>query len=263
MMKSGANRPSLKMHQAAQNNFFRLLPAVFSTLFFAFEIFAQTVKVVNNQPFAVRLPVEIRMTKQPDKNLPAVGNSFQIDGNNLVFIADLPASSTKDYRFQKSKTAKSNGKFSVNPIENMVTLNFAGAELGRLSWQIIYRDSKPEELKGEPVSTKIDFAEQFQSLPLKFAKVSTGAVFDVWRGAAESKGLQLTIELRAFHDGFLDINSELKNISAEKTENVYAAVLTRWQQPKNTERSVCYDNRIASFGAHDSTNFRTDRKSVV
>ena len=219
----------------------------------------QTVRIVNNQPFAVKMPVNLTIKNLSDTAWRTPNNKLaqvDSDGDNLFFIADLPASSTKDYRFQNDKPSESNGKFSVNPAENGISLNFAGAELGRLSWQILYRDSKPEELKGEPYSTKIDFSKQFQALPLKITKVSEGALFDVWRGAAELKGLQLTIELRAFHDGFLDINSELKNTNAEKTENVYAAVLTRWQQSNPTTRSVCYDNRIKSFGENDWTNFR-------
>jgi len=220
---------------------------------------SQAVRIINNQPFAVKMPVSLIVENLSDTAWQALDNKpaqVDLDGDNLFLIADLPAFSTKDYRFQNGKTSKSNGKFSVNPAENGIALNFAGAELGQLSWQILYRDSKPAELKGEPFSTKEDFSKQFQPISIKFEKITEGAVFNIWRGAAQSSGLQLTIELRAFHDGFLDINSELKNVSAEKTENVYASVLTRWQQPKSVERSVCYDNRISTLKENDWTNFR-------
>ncbi len=54
------------------------------------------------------------------------------------------------------------------------------------------------------------------------------------------------------------MNSEFKNVGAEKTENVYAAIVTRWQQSKTAERAVCYDNRIRNFSQNDYTNFRVD-----
>lgn len=213
-------------------------------------------RITNNQPFAVRMPIRLRganlsgktqLDKQP----------VQADGADAVFVADLPAASGKDFRLQNGSSGKSLPKtFVLNPTENGVSLDFAGAEYGRLSWQILYRDSRPEELKGEAYSTKTDFSKDFQALPFKFAKVSTGAVFDVWRGSAESNGLQLTIEMRQFHDGFLDIDSELKNAGAAKTENVYAAIITRWQQPNGANRSVCYDYRIRDLTHNDYTNFR-------
>ncbi|CAN5552539.1 hypothetical protein BH18ACI1_BH18ACI1_15360 [soil metagenome] len=245
---------------------FRLLLVVL--LLFAFlpakrEAVAQSnpprqIELVNNQPFAVRMPIAVKggnLTGETFKT--SEGKAVQKDGDSLVFIADLPASSRRSFNLQNGSAAKTANKlFVLDPIENGVALKFAGAELGRLSWDILFRDSKLEELKGEPFSTKEDFSKQFQPLPFKFTKISEGAVFDVWRGTANEQDLQLTIELRAFHDGFLDINSELKNVGAEKTENVYAAVLTRWRQPNQTQRTVNYDNRISALKENDWTNFR-------
>jgi hypothetical protein len=236
-----------------------LFSAVLIGVFLSVQsINAQNVQITNNQPFAVRMPLQIRSVNLQNKNLRTTdGKPVQTDGENIFFVADLPASSTQNFRLQNNSTAKTANKMLVvSQTENGVSLNFAGLSLGNLSWQILYRDSKPEELKGEPFSTKEDYAQKFQALPFKFTKVSEGAVFDVWRGIVEAKGLRLTIELRAFHNGFLDINSELKNVGAEKTENVYAAVLTRWQQPQSVERSVCYDNRIEPLKENDWTNFR-------
>jgi len=216
------------------------------------------IKLVNNQPFPVRMPIAVKsgnlkgeIFKTSDEK------AMQKDGDDLIFVADLAASSAQNFKLLNGSATKvANKLFVLNPTENGVALKFAGAELGRLSWDILFRDSKPEELKGEPFSTKEDFSKQFQQISIKFEKIKEGAVFDVWRGVANEQGLQLTIELRAFHDGFLDINSELKNVGAEKTENVYAAVLTRWQQPNQTQRSVCYDNRISALKENDWTNFR-------
>ncbi|MDQ3130258.1 MAG: hypothetical protein M3Q99_05795 [Acidobacteriota bacterium] len=216
------------------------------------------IELVNNQSFPVRMPITVKSGNlNGDTWKTSSGKAVQKDGESLVFVADLAASSAQSFKLQNGSNLKTANKlFILNPIENGIALKFAGAELGQISWQLLYRDSKPAELKGEPFSTKEDFAAAFQPISIKFEKLREGVVFDVWRGTAEAKGLQLSIELRAFHDGFLDINSELKNVSAGKTENVYAAVLTRWQQPNQTTRSVCYDNRISVLGENDWTNFR-------
>ncbi len=239
-----------------KNCFVRVLSTIILLTLYTLTAAAQTVEVTNNQPFPVRMPLEIRAVNLPNKNLrTAEGKPVQTDGEKMIFIGDLPASAAKKIRIQNgsAKTAKT---LVVSPTENGISLNFAGAELGQLSWQILYRNSKPEELKGEPYSTKADFSARFQPLQFKFTKISEGALFDVWRGAAEDKGLRLSIEMRVFHDGFLDMNSEFKNVGAEKTENVYAAIVTRWQQPKTTERAVCYDYRIRNLSRNDYTNFR-------
>jgi hypothetical protein len=216
------------------------------------------VKIVNNQPFPVKMPVGLSGLNSTAADWQtADGKAAQTESGKLFFIADLSASSTKNFNLQNASAAKTDGKLlSIAPTENGVSLSFAGANLGELAWQILYRDSRPEELKGEPYSTKVDFSKDFQPLPFKFKKISEGSLFDVWRGAAEDNGLRLSIELRVFHDGFLDMNSEFKNVGAAKTENVYAAIVTRWQQPKTTERAVCYDYRIRNLSANDYTLFR-------
>lgn len=216
----------------------------------------QTIEVVNNQPFAVRMPVAVKSGNLKGETWKmSDGKAVQKNGGNLIFIADLSASSAQNFKLERGE-GKAKKNLLLKPIADGIEITFAGANLGNLSWQILYRDSKPEELKGEPYSTKEDFSKQFQPISVKFEKTTEGAVFDVWRGAATQNGLQLTIELRAFHDGFLDVNSELKNVGAAKTENVYAAVLTRWRQPNQTQRAVCYDNRISALKENDWTQFR-------
>jgi hypothetical protein len=218
---------------------------------------AQSIKIVNNQPFPVKLPVILKNASLPGEGWSAAsGAALQKDGSDLIFVADLPASQAANLKLQKAPADKVKKPFVLIPVEGGAALKFAGIELGRLSWDIIFRDSKPEELKGEPFSTKEDFSARFEPLAVRFEKVSSGRVFDLWRGVADEKGLQLAIALRAFHDGFLDIEAELKNVSAAKTKDVYAAVLTRWQQTGQTARAVCYDNRIMSFGENDWTLFR-------
>lgn len=249
-------------HRKMKNRISRqvILPAnfIFLILISFISDFAQTIEVTNNQPFAVRMPVAVKAgdLKNGNRQTPD-GKALQKEGEDLIFVADLPASSSKSFKFQNGGNNKDTKKLlQINPSADGIEISFAGVELEKLSWQILYRDAKPEELKGVPVSTKADFSENFQPLEMKFAKVSEGNVFDVWRGVGASKGLQLTIELRAFHDGFLDINSTLKNVGAAKVTDVYAAVVTRREQPNEQSRTVCYDNRIKDFEAKDWTLFR-------
>ena len=238
---------------------FFFLFGVFTT--FGVELVsAQSLKVemVNNQPFPVRMPIALKAEDlKGDSFGTSNGKSAQKNGDDLVFISDIAASSRQEFNLQKGLVSRRmNGLLVLEPSVDGVALKFAGVDLGRLSWQIVYRDSKPEELKGVPFSTKEDFSAQFQPNSIKFDKITEGAVFDDWSGTAEKSGLRLTIELRIFHDGFLDIKSELKNLAAAKTENVYAAVITRWQQSVSVGRSVCYDNRISALKENDWTNFR-------
>lgn len=222
------------------------------------EISAQSkIEIVNNQPFAVKMPIAVKSGNLKGENWQTSdGKAVQKDGDEMVFVADLPASNSQNLQLKGGKANNSKGAITLKPIGNEVEINYSGSNLGKFSWQILYRDSLPEELKGVAYSTKKDFSAGFAPLAMKFEKVSEGAVFDVWRGVGDSNGLQLMIEFRVFHDGFLDIKSSLKNVSQSKVKNVYTAVLTRWQQPDEQSRTVCYDNRIAKFGDKDWTLFR-------
>jgi hypothetical protein len=61
-------------------------------------------------------------------------------------------------------------------------------------------------------------------------RIASGPVFDSWEAQTSRDGLRLTLTLRCFHDGFLDISPRLTNEAAEHTTNVYAAVVCRWEQ---------------------------------
>lgn len=229
----------------------------FAAVIFAQDKTPENVIITNNQPFPVRIPIRLKgINMSGEKRQILNGQPVQKDGSDLIFVADLAASDAKNYALQKGAPKQIKKALAVSPIENGISLNYNGVDLGQLSWDIIFRNSKPEELKGVPFSTKEDFSRIFEPLALKFERIAEGAVFDVWRGVAVKSGLQLSVELRAFHDGFLDINSEFKNVGAEKVTDVYAAVLTRWRQPAGAERSVCYDYRINPLKENDWTNFR-------
>ena len=214
------------------------------------------VEIINNQPFQVRMPIYLKgMNLKGNDWRISKGLNIQQSDNDAVFVADVNKSAAKTFILEKGK-ANVSSQLMLKLSQNGVSIEFNGKVLENLSWQILYRDSLPGELKEEPFSTKADFSANFQPLPMSFAKVSDGAVFDLWRGAGDYKGLQLTIELRVFHEGFLDITSSLKNVSASKVKNVYAAVVTKREQPGEQSRSVNYDNRLRNFEANDWTNFR-------
>ncbi|MEO6334776.1 MAG: hypothetical protein ABIO91_07305 [Pyrinomonadaceae bacterium] len=218
-----------------------------------------TVEIVNNQPFPVRMPITIHGSRAVGEILTTTsGVPVQKDGDDLIFVADLPASAVLALKLRATaaKLPLRARSLSLEPVVNGIDVEFGGADLGTISWEVLSRVSKPGELKGEPFSTKEDFAQSFQPAEIRFERIIRGPVFDIWQGTATKQGLQLSLEVRAFHDGFIDINSSLKNVSAQNVENVYAAVLTRWHQGRGRSRTVCYDNRIAQFGERDWTNFR-------
>lgn len=223
-------------------------------------IFAQNIpsqiEIVNNQPFQVRMPIYLKglNLKENDWRI-SKNTNIQQAGDETVFVADINKSATQTFALEKGK-ADIKSQLALKPSQNGVSIEFNGKTLENLSWQILFRDSKPEELKGDPYSTKADFSANFQPLVMNFSKVADGSVFDTWRGAGETNGLQLTIELRVFHEGFLDIVSTLKNVSQSKIRDVYAAVVTKREQPNEQSRTVNYDNRIRKFETNDWTNFR-------
>lgn len=251
----------LKINKNEFGNFKKL--KIFSAVFLFLNLLstngiAQILEINNNQPFPVKMPLAVRMRNEQGGNLrTSDGKAIQQDGDKIVFIADLPASSSKTLKFQNGTSSqKSNRLLLVSPTNDGIEVSYNGKTLEKLSWQILYRDSLPGELKGEPYSTKADFSANFSPLQIKFTKVSEGMVFDVWRGASEAKDLQLTIELKVFHEGFLEINSSLKNVSVNKVKDVYAAVVTRREQPNAQSRTINYDNRLRNFETNDWTNFR-------
>lgn len=251
----------LKINKSELNNFKNLktLSAVLTLLtLLAVRGIAQTLEVNNNQPFPVKMPLSVRTSSTQRGDLQtADGKTFQKDGENVTFIVDLPASSVKIFKIKNGAGSRKTDKhLKISQTDDGIEIAYAGKTLEKLSWQILYRDSLPGELKGEPYSTKGDLSADFSPLQMSFARTSEGPVFDVWSGAGESKGLQLTIELKVYHEGFLDITSSLKNVKASKVRDVYAAVVTKREQPNEQSRTVNYDNRLRKFEANDWTNFR-------
>lgn len=179
------------------------------------------------------------------------GRPAQQDGDDVVFIADLKASSIEGFTFSRGRSANRPAALILQPAANSVELVFNGKNAGRLSWDIVARDAQPVG----KTETRPDFAQRFDAVPLAFQKSAGGAVFDLWRAEGTKDGLKLLVELRVYHGGFLDIDARIENVSA-RAANVYATVVCRWEQAQASARSINYDNRIMPFDGVAWSPFR-------
>ncbi|MCA1555416.1 MAG: hypothetical protein LC747_01880, partial [Acidobacteria bacterium] len=212
--------------------------------------------LVNNQPFRVRMPIHVRGQKLGLGTWAVSdGRPVQQVGTDAIFIADLNASSSERLAFRQGRSASKPAALTLLPAANGVALRYNGKDAGRLAWDVVVRDAQPAARKESRAMTRPDFANQFAAIPLSFRKSATGAVFDVWRAEGTKNGLKLLIELQAYHDGFLDLNAQIENVSASTT-NVYAAAVCRWQQPQVSSRSLNYNNEIAPLSDAAWSQFR-------
>ena len=185
----------------------------------------------------------------------SVGRPVQQVGDDAVFIAELNASSNERLAFRHSQSASEPASLTLLPAANGVELRYKGKDAGRLSWDVVLRDAQPAARKESRAMTRTDFASQFATISLSFEKSASGAVFDVWRAEGTKNGLKLLVELQAYHVGFLDLNTQIENVSASTT-NVYAAAVCRWQQPQVSSRSLNYNNEIAPLSDAGWSPFR-------
>ncbi|MDQ3756204.1 MAG: hypothetical protein M3371_15915 [Acidobacteriota bacterium] len=215
-------------------------------------------EVINNQPFPIKMPLGLRGVPSPRDEVRQAQMAVQREGDDLIFIADLAASSRARVDLQRLSPRSSATSLALRPIgDTGIALTYGGRELGQLGWDIIVRDVKDKRQAGrsEAESTRDDFAHGFQAMPMRFQSLATGALFDTWNAQTEKSGLRLLVELRAYHAGFLDINVLAENVSAPTT-NVYAAIVCRWQQPQIASRSLNYNNEVLTFGSDSITPFR-------
>ena len=214
-------------------------------------------EVINNQPFPIRMPVEARQFPLGAGNwLTGDKEPVQQEGSNLVFVARIDAANNKRISFRQG-SIEGKAALTIRGTENGLAVSYAGADFGRLAWQLVLREVKTKRGDSEnQESTRMDFDAQFKPLALAFRQTGTGVVFDTWKAGATDAGLNLAIEARAFHEGFVDMRARLTNESASRTSNVYAAVVCQWEQPRVEARSLCYDNRISPMGENARSGFR-------
>lgn len=217
------------------------------------------VELINNQPFPLRMPVRLRDVNPGGGAWSTTANRpVQQENDDLIFIADVAPFAHERFSLRPGAPPDQATPFILKPNAKGVMLAYSGEDLGTLAWDIVAREMPEERGKqrGAPATTRADFAAQFEALPLSFVRSACGPVFDIWRAEATKSGLQLMVELDAYHAGFLDIRAQLINRSAVKRDGMYAAVVTRWVQPAVSSRAVNYDNHLASFGERSWAPFR-------
>ena len=213
---------------------------------------AQQIDVVNNQPFEINMPVQVRGVKLADG-----ATSAQQVGEDAVVVVAAPAGATTRVPLEVPANVRMRNRVELKPAENAVGIAFDGKDVGSLAWGVVVRpvDPKGPKTQEKALDTKADFAGGFKPLALSFKKTGDGPVFETWTANASASGLKLDVELLAYRAGFLDVNARYTNESAP-TEDVYAAIVCRWEQPNLAERVLCYDNKPATFDDGAFTPFR-------
>lgn len=233
---------------------FLLICGVFVIALFlsAVPAVAQKVEVVNNQPFPIHTPLVVRNVTLPDG-----ATAAQQVGDDAVIVVSAPAGATVQAPLEIPANVRMRSRVELKPDANAIGIAFDGKDLGKLAWGVIVRPIDPTGPQTQMTArdTKRDFAAEFSALPLSFTKIGEGPVFQTWSASASGSGLKLDVELRAFRAGFLDVNARYTNESAP-TEDVYAAVICRWEQPNVAQRVLCYDNQPAAFSDGAFTPFR-------
>ncbi len=195
---------------------------------------AQQVEIVNNQPFAIRMPWRM------------------LDGTNVLI--DVPASGKQSVA---PETASANPlAVSLQPVDSGVQLGSGGQELGTLQWDVILDPIEKRASDEDAAKTKRDYDAIFKPLALTFKKSASSKLLETWSADAEQSGVKLTVEIDVYPAGFIDLRCTFENESAPTTK-VYAAVVTRWQRPAGAVSTIDYDNHIAALPSGGATPFRT------
>lgn len=211
------------------------------------------VRIVNNQPFDIRMPMQLRGAGERAEASPVA----QPQGEDLVIFADVRGSRATTLNLAPDDAKRQPAMLALKPSGQGIEITSNGTSLGVLTWQLIVRPADPKAPKTEEGarSTKADFNEMFKPLPLSFRQTGSGPLFDTWSASGADAGLKLDVQVRAYHAGFVDLMATYENQSAP-TSDVYGAVVCRWEQPGVKTRSLCYDNRITEFADGASTSFR-------
>jgi hypothetical protein len=213
----------------------------------AFVAAAQALEVTNNQSFDIRQPVLVRGMKAD-----ASGAAQQV-GDDAVVIVEVPASGSA--RPLEHKPAAASKTPTAMPGEDGIAIRYGEKDLGKLSWDILVENIDKTPSDEEASQTKRNFDGLFNAQKITFKSVNKGALFETFAGEMNKEGLKLAVSLDVYPAGFVDVRATFTNESEYRTK-VYAAVLTRWEQPHAASRSVNYDNHIAPLEDGGSTPFR-------
>lgn len=218
-----------------------------------------TIELTNHHEFPLRQPIQVRLSPTPPGNWQGSQKQpVQFSKDGAVLIADLPANGRQRVELRPGSSRVREAALSVTPDADGVALQWRGQSFGRLAWSILVRPTDLDGASDEAIraAQPDDFDATFEPLPLAFHQNETGPVFSAWSASATRAGLSLRIELRAYPEGFLDLQCQFTNESADPRKKVYAAVVCRWEQPAAGERVHCYDNHIAPLAERAWSRFR-------
>jgi hypothetical protein len=217
------------------------------------------VELRNHHPFPLRQPVEVPLSAAavfwPAETAPPTQRS----SNGLWLIAEVSGGGQQRLELRPGRAVSKAPLLNVTPAPNGLALQWQGREAGRLSWSLHLRPGRAPEQASETALAELpdDFHALFRALPLAFERTESGPVFAAWRAELVTNGLRFSVEARAFHDGFLDLDCWLVNESAPQRTHVYAAVVCRWEIPGAQNRTLAYDNRIGALNERDRSPFRS------
>lgn len=214
-----------------------------------------TLRLLNHQDYAIHLPVTLRNIAPAGAAL-STGQPVQRDGADTVFVAAISEKGRQEFTFRPVASAPTKGVVAITAAGSGIQFSVAGKDAGTLTWSVVVGPARKPVQTGELLSTKADYIPNYSAAPLTFVRESSGAVFDTWSATGTQAGLALAIELRLFHEGFVDVRAKLTNVSAP-TSNVSAALVARWEHPALASRTQCYDNRRANFADTASTLFHS------
>src|SRR3954451_11458685 len=135
-----------------------LLSAVFASITsFAVDELPR-IELVNNQPFSIRMPLEVIQTSLGEDNWrTSNGQNIQSNGSNVIFIASVESKSRQSISLQPG-TSPAKPALVVSAVTNGVALSYVGRELGILEWDIVLREVKRKGADTETTeSTRADF----------------------------------------------------------------------------------------------------------
>ncbi|MEO6236468.1 MAG: hypothetical protein ABIQ52_05670, partial [Vicinamibacterales bacterium] len=219
---------------------------------------APAIVLVNNQPFAIRMPMEIGgIATSPSGVIGTDSTVLQASGDKLVFIGSVgPATSHRLTLVPGTTSPQPPARLAVEAVDGGVRLSFDRQPIGQLTWAVRLL-SGPGTPKPNTAIEPPDFARGFEALPLAFARAAHGPVFDTWAARGAAHGLAVALTLRAYRDGFLDLDTRVTTEPGAGGANVYAAIVSRltYAAPPTGLR-ISYDSRMAPFGPAGRTPFR-------
>ncbi|MDQ3487034.1 MAG: hypothetical protein M3468_04780 [Acidobacteriota bacterium] len=228
---------------------------------------ATTIVLVNHQPFAIRMPIAIAGGEAASGSLVAAdGTAVQATAAGLVLIGSVgPATSRTLMLLPQPRPPASIPRLVIESVAEGVRLSFDGRSIGDLTWGLATGAAQPSRdgdagegrSRTAVVTEPPDLAREFSALPMVFDRAGQGHVFDTWTARGSAHGLSLGLTLRAYHDGFLDLDTRLTTEPGARSSGVYAAVVTRLTHAAAPAGiRIAYDNRIAALGPTGRTPFR-------